>query len=102
MASAKSLLLVGVLLTVVYLISSEVASSEVQQTKNGVEDATYEHHHDHSGHEGGHEGHDGHGGRGGHCKFGCCRRFRHKHGCKRCCSHATEAPDAFFVDDGKN
>ncbi|KAH7576667.1 hypothetical protein ACOSP7_002819 [Xanthoceras sorbifolium] len=96
MASSKTLfLLVCVLSAFVLLVSSEAASDV--HTTNDLEEGNY----GGPGNGGGNYGdRGGYHGRG--CPYGCCRRFRYRKGCDRCCRHANEAPDAFFAHDVKN
>ncbi|MQM22707.1 hypothetical protein Taro_055764 [Colocasia esculenta] len=75
----KALLVLGVLMAALLIVSSEATAREMaetvseEQTKDAVEDQY-----------------------GGRCRYRCCRWYGGR--CVRCCSHATEVPEAAAED----
>ncbi|KAG9455079.1 hypothetical protein H6P81_007983 [Aristolochia fimbriata] len=109
MGSKASFVVLGLVLAVFLLVSSEVANARdvakvvSKEDPAGVEDGYYSGYgggghggggHGGGGHGGGGHGGGGHGG-GGHggggCYHGCCHRGYS--GCSKCCSYAGEVPD---------
>ncbi|KAJ0052511.1 hypothetical protein Pint_01911 [Pistacia integerrima] len=113
MASSKTLLLLFCLLfALVLILSSEVGADHTKES-NGVEEGKYGGYPGGGGggynnggpggyNNGGRGGYGGYPPRRGNCNYGCCRGYRYSNGCRRCCAHAQEAPDAEFEDDVKN
>ncbi|GMN19338.1 hypothetical protein TIFTF001_049910 [Ficus carica] len=118
--ASKVFLLLGLLLAIVLIISSEVAARDLAETSteekkvdaadekaNGVGDAKYGGYPGGGGNGGGYPGGGNNGGYGGGypgggrggrgrqrgCYYGCCRRSYYGRGCSRCCSYAGEAVD---------
>ncbi|KDO58487.1 hypothetical protein CISIN_1g032762mg [Citrus sinensis] len=109
---SKVFLMLGLLVSIVLLISSEAAARDLAETSNddqkngevagetnGVDDAKYNG--GYGGYPGGGRGYPGRGGYGGggrghgggYCRYGCCGRGYYGRGC-RCCSYAGEAVNA--------
>ena len=100
---SKLFLLLGLLMAIALLISSEVAARDLAETSidhNEKADKATETHEiedgrggynrgGRGGYNGGGRGGYGHGG--GHCRYGCCGHGYHG-GC-RCCTYAGEAVD---------
>ncbi|XP_059309680.1 glycine-rich protein-like [Lycium ferocissimum] len=109
MASTKNLVLLGLLIALVLLVSTQVGASSAQKTKPRQFGDVHEAQYGGGGYPGNGRG-GGYPGRGGGrngypwrgCRYGCCRGYRNGRGCARCCATAREAPDALFQDDIKN
>ncbi|KAK6151838.1 hypothetical protein DH2020_014473 [Rehmannia glutinosa] len=107
---SKVIVFLVLFLATVFLISSEVAARELEETSNTVDTSLINTAKETNGEVndakypgGGYGGYPGGGygggrggygrGRGGYCRYGCCGRSYYRGGC-RCCTYAGEKADA--------
>ncbi|MCD7464915.1 hypothetical protein HAX54_000185 [Datura stramonium] len=106
MASTKKLIIFGLLIALVLLVSTQVGASSAQKESKATGDVQEAqlggggYPYPGNGRGGGYPGRGGYPWRG--CRYGCCRGYRYRQGCAKCCGTAHEAPDALFEDDIKN
>nr|CAA36547.1 unnamed protein product [Petunia x hybrida] len=110
---SKAFLILGLCLTILFLISSEAFARELAENTDQLKSANKNEAqvdgrsgYNGIGEDGYYGGRKGKGrgkgkGGGGYCRYGCCRKGYYK-GCKKCCSYAGQAMDKVTETNSHN